>query len=153
MIQLKNSDIEYVRKDILEEQRGTCRICRKVPKVPVLDHSHQKKNKGSGLVRGVLCSSCNIFLAKIENNATRYGVSTQDLPDVLSNIAHYLCMSHYPYIHPTEKPKDRVLMKSSYNDLRKVARNPPPYINGRFTAGLKMLFKKYKLTPKFYGEK
>jgi len=152
IIQLKHSDIPGIRKEVLEDQGGICQICKKLPVRPVLDHSHKKKNKGSGLVRGVLCSNCNVLLAKVENNATRYGVSNQDLPGVLSQMAHYVCMAHYPYMHPTEEPKDRTLMKSSYNEIAKLAKAMPGYNNGKFTAGLKMLFKKYNITPKFYGD-
>jgi len=73
------------------------------PKRPVLDHSHIKRIKGTGRIRGTLCSSCNVYLAKIENNATRYGIKQTVIPLVLRNIADYLELPVTPYIHPSEK--------------------------------------------------
>jgi len=84
-----------------------------------LDHHHIKRIKGTGLIRGVLCSACNIFIAKSENNAMRYGVSKNQLPDRLRAFANYLEKKQYPFMHPSEAPPIPKLMKASYNQLKK----------------------------------
>jgi len=45
------------------EQKGVCGICKKPSAKPYLsvDHCHS-----TGIVRGLLCASCNMFLGKIE---------------------------------------------------------------------------------------
>jgi len=155
IIQLHDSDIRETREEILKEQGGMCLICKQAAKRPVLDHDHKKKNKGSGLVRGVLCSNCNVFLAKIENNAGRYGITRDKLPALLVSVSIYLINAHYPYIHPTEKPNvvERRLMIRSYNNLCKYAKVMPPYNKGKFSHKLKTLFKMYNIEPEFYKEK
>jgi len=162
-IQLKQSDIPDLRNKLLVEQNGVCFICQKKPKQPVLDHSHKKKTKGTGLVRGVLCAQCNVFLAKVENNCTRYLISHKELPDILRKMAEYLEKEHLPYIHPSEKPKQPKLKKSSYNklakahreNLNKKVRTPklPPYPkSGTLTKPLKRLFDLYKIKPEYYKQ-
>lgn len=42
---------------LLERSGGTCELCGKRPEKLVVDHHH-----GSGKVRGVLCSGCNVGL-------------------------------------------------------------------------------------------
>jgi len=153
IIQLVPSDIPETREEILKDQDGVCAICKKDPKRPVLDHSHAKRNKGTGLVRGVLCSNCNVFLAKIENNCTRYGIQNIQLPDILDNISTYLVQKHYPYKHPSERKMPLRLMKSSYNELsRKNKTRTPPYRNGMWSTRLKALFKHNNIEPKFYKD-
>ena len=155
IIQLHTSDIAETREEILALQGAVCAICGKPPERPVLDHSHKKKNKGTGLVRGVLCSNCNVFLAKIENNGPRYGIDLYNLPRILRNVSSYLEQEHYPYIHPSEKDctSERRLMIRSYNTICKHAKSAPPYNGGKFSHKLKMLFKMYNITPEFYKEK
>jgi hypothetical protein len=150
MQQLKTSDIPQIREEILEDQGGLCLVCMEPPVRSVLDHHHTKRIKGSGQVRGVICSNCNVFLAKIENNASRYGV--KDIPSTLRNISKYLEKNPYPYIHPSEKPQPRRLMKSSYNELYSVATDKiPSYPNSeRYTKALEEAFNKYGVTPRFY---
>ena len=152
---LKQSDIKPIRKQILEEQNGVCLICGKEPKIACLDHSHKKRIHGSGLVRGVLCSSCNIFIAKSENNCMRYGFSQKELPDILRKMAKYLEKDHYPYIHPSEVEKPKKLKKRSYNVLKKAYRGRakfPPYPkSGNLIKKLAILFDEYNITPQFYA--
>jgi len=156
MHQLKQRDIQSVRSKILkEDQDGVCLICGNEPKIPCLDHSHKKRTKGTGLVRGVLCSSCNIFIAKSENNCVRYGIAQKDLPNILRKTADYLEREHYHYIHPSEAPKPKKLKKRSYNVLKKAykgrAKFPPYPKSGKLTKPLRTLYKTYNILPSFYA--
>ena len=158
IIQLKHKDLKEYRNRILKtDQNGLCAICNKIPKRPVLDHHHKKKIKGTGLVRGVIDSNMNVFLAKIENNAMRYGISNDDLPDILRSIANYMEKEQYPLIHPTEAPKEKKLKKSSYNKLLKVYKESesklkfPSYPKSkRLTKPLEKFFNRYNILPEYY---
>jgi len=155
--QLKQSEIAKFREYMIKKQDGICPVCKKPITDPVLDHSHQKRVKGTGLCRGVIHRTCNVFLAKSENNAIRYRITHKELPDILRNIADYLEKPHLPFIHPNEKPKAPKLMRSSYNKLKKVYVGKvafPPYpTSGKMTVKLDALFKIYKIDPGFYGNK
>lgn len=105
LVQLTSSDIPMIREMLLDQQEGLCPVCYEPVKRPSLDHQHTKRIKGSGLVRGVLCANCNVFVGKVENNCKRYGIPLEALPSVLRNIAKYLEAPHTNYIHPTEKGK------------------------------------------------
>lgn len=155
MKQLKQSEIKDLRNKILsEDQHGVCLICGNKPKIACLDHSHKKKIHGSGLIRGVLCSSCNVFIAKSENNCMRYGFSQDDLPRILREMANYLERDHYQYIHPSEKPKPKKLKKSSYNALKRAysgkAKFPPYPKSGILVKPIKRIYDKLGMTPEFY---
>lgn len=161
---LKTSDLPRIRKKLLKKQNGKCAICGEVPKRPCVDHQHVKKVKGTGRIRGVICSNCNVFLAKSENNAVRYGVKKEELSQRLRQIANYLDMKHTKYLHPSENEKPKKVTKSSYNKLLKIhkenlrkpsggGRTPRmiPYPkSGKLTKQLGILFKFYKLIPEFY---
>lgn len=156
-IQMKSKDLPIIRKQILGLQEGRCPICKNTINDPCLDHEHKKRIKGSGLVRGVLCRSCNVFIAKSENNCIRYGIPYSILPTILRNMADYLEQKQYPYIHPSEAPKPRKLKKQSYNNLVKRlsenGRKIPQYPrSGILTKRLEELFKKYSITPEFYKQ-
>lgn len=161
--QLKSTEVPSLRKYILKEQNGVCPICGKKITDPVLDHHHKKKIKGTGLVRGVLCRSCNVLLAKLENNAVRYKISQEELPMVLIGMFKYLISPHYPYIHPSEAPKKQILTKSSYNKLARAHRindNTSKFPEYRYnkkgkpiqgmTKPLEKLFTLYDIEPEFY---
>lgn len=153
-VQMKVSDISDLRGELLKEQRGKCPICLQRISDPVLDHSHKRKIKGTGLIRGVLCRNCNSFLGKIENNATRYRISHELLPKVLSLISGYLRKEHLPFIHPSERAKPKLLTKRSYNSLKKVYVGKvvfPEYKDKmKMTVKLAGLFSKYNIEPEFY---
>jgi hypothetical protein len=157
--QLTASDVPIYRRNILKMQKGYCPICMRPAHSPVLDHSHRKRIGGSGLIRGVLCRSCNVFLAKSENNSTRYGISSKELPNTLRAMAEYLEKPHMPYIHPSEKPREPKLTKISYNRLKKKMTslgktNCPCYPkSGKLTVPLKKCFDLYEIVPEFYGGK
>jgi len=162
MKQLNQKDIKIYRNRILKDQNGLCAICKQPPKRPTLDHHHIKRIKGTGLVRGVLDSNMNVFLAKIENNASRYGIKKEDLPTILRNVADYLEKDPYPYIHPSEKPKQKIITKQSFNKLIKKMKKSgynkkyPVYrtTNNKnkqtLTIPLKKLFDNFNIEPEFY---
>ncbi len=161
-IQLKDKDKAPLRAKLLLEQGGLCLVCSREPKTAVLDHSHKKRVKGTGLIRGVLCSNCNVFIAKSENNCGRYNISQEELPEILRSMADYLERPHLPMIHPSEGPKPKILQKSAYNKLQKVYRGRakfPVYRTNakgkpvqKLTKPLAKLFKEYGIEPTFYGE-
>jgi hypothetical protein len=150
---LTPKDIPIIRKKILnEDQDGKCLICGNPPTRPCLDHHHKKKVKGTGKIRGVLCSNCNVFLAKIENNCRRYAISHDALPDVLRNIADYLEKEQYNMIHPSDVP---LLKKSSYNALKRAYNGKkkfPAYPRSKkMTKALEALFEAYNIEPEYYS--
>ena len=153
--QLKTNEVAELRKTILLQQNGLCPICSELITDAVLDHSHKKRIGGSGKIRGVLCRMCNVFLAKAENNCTRYGIGQKNLPRVLRAIAAYLEKPHLPYIHPSERTKPSKLQKSSYNRLKKVykgkAKFPEYPKSGQITIKLKELYTQYEIEPEFYS--
>ena len=61
---------------LLKEHKGLCRICQRPPNNRSLqvDHDHR-----TGVVRGLLCSSCNMALGLFSDN-----------PESLRRAAHYL---------------------------------------------------------------
>jgi hypothetical protein len=148
------SEVETIRSILSHEQEGICPICKKKIKTPCLDHQHKKRIKGSGLIRGVICSTCNVFLGKIENNCTRYSISLEELPQILRNIAEYLDKEHLPYLHPSEVEKPKKLKKSSYNALMKIVGSHqfPSYPkSGKLTKPLKQLYEDFEVEPEFYA--
>lgn len=154
LIQLRHNEIPIIRDELMEKQKGLCPICDRGIKDPCLDHSHTRRNRGSGLIRGVLCRACNVLVAKMENNCVRYGVVHMELPEVLKNMAKYLEQQDLPMIHPSEAPKPSLLKKTSYNKLKKIydgkAKLPPYPTSRRLTKELERLFRKYELEPEFY---
>lgn len=116
---LKQSDIKPLRDRLLKEQNGICPICSKKAQPPVLDHEHRKKYGGSGKIRGVLCSTCNSLLGKIENSIVRYRIAKEQLPNVLRGIAMYVEKPHLDFIHPSEKSKTKLLGKREFKKVAK----------------------------------
>lgn len=154
--QLKSSEIASLRNWILKKQKGRCWICGQIPKIACLDHHHKKRVKGTGRIRGVLCSACNIFIAKSENNAIRYGVQQDQLPNRLRKFADYLEKKQYNYIHPSEAPKVPKLKKNSFKKIQKLYstefpnRKPLEYPKSqKLTKKLKEIYTKYNIEPEF----
>lgn len=129
-VQLKNKDIPEIRSKILKEQEGLCVLCNK----PItersgisLDHQHKLKSSeigidGGGLIRGVLCRSCNVQEGKIWNSTQRYiqAKTVQDRIDWLENLIQYYKKENYNIIHPNEAPKPKKLSKKNYNKVKKL---------------------------------
>lgn len=150
--QLKWSDIDGVRSLLSHEQKGLCPLCERPLKNPCLDHQHKKRVKGTGLIRGVLCASCNIMVGKIENNCSRYNICQEELSSFLRNLANYLDNDHLLYMHPSEAPKPKKLMKSSYNKLKALSTKCPAYPrSGKLTKALERLYAEYEIEPEFYA--
>ncbi len=159
LIQLKQKNIKKIREKLLREQSGICPICHKEIKRPVLDHDHKKRIKGTGRCRGVICSSCNVFLAKIENNSIRYNIKKKDLPEVLINISKYLSAPQTKYIHPSEISPLPKLQKRCFNKLNKEYKKRYPKKkllqypkSGKLTKKLKEIFRQFHIQAVFYGE-
>jgi len=157
--QLMGKDISSVRNSILKAQGGVCKVCGvnlTGDSAACLDHHHQRKNKGTGQIRGVLCRTCNLMVAKNENNATRYRIAQDRLPEILCNIAEYLRSPQFPYMHHSEKPKVKRLTKLSYNRLKQkmdtIGKTKCPSYpkSGKLTIGLAERFAFYKIEPEFY---
>ncbi len=99
MQRLTNSAIAPYRAALLQKQGGLCKLCKRRPKVPCLDHCHKE-----GVVRGVLCRGCNALLGKIENNSARNGLSGSALNTYLMSIPAYLAFGEQGgtgILHPT----------------------------------------------------
>jgi len=114
----KSKAVKPLRDALLHKQKGKCTICGKPVKDPTLDHMHQKRVKGTGRIRGAVCSMCNTFLARSENNAARHGISNEELPDVLRRMADYL-EDQKDIIHPIEIPKRKKVGLREWNKVKK----------------------------------
>lgn len=111
-------------KELRDSKIGSvCPLCGSEIFNPVLDHKHSKRQEtigfqGAGLVRDVICSACNVFLGKIENNYKRYRI--QNLAEFLRNAADYLETDTTPFVYPSEAKKlKEIFPKSLYNKLIK----------------------------------
>ena len=116
--QARSKTIKPLRDVYSLRQKHKCAICGRLIEKPTLDHVHTKKVKGTGLIRNVLCSMCNTFLARIENNASRHSLKVKDLPDILRRTADHL-EQEKQVIHPTEAPKRKKVGKREYNKVKK----------------------------------
>jgi hypothetical protein len=152
------SKLAAFRVQLAEVQRGLCPVCGRVIQRPCLDHHHRRRLGGTGLIRGVLCSSCNVFVAKSENNCVRYGIRLAELPTILRSVATYLEQPPLPFLHPSEAPPVPKLQRRSYAALKRLhdrkpltrRRLPPyPYL-GRMTKPLAEMYNIYKQSPEYY---
>ena len=116
--QAKSKTIKPLREAFLNKQNNRCTICDKQVKDPTLDHMHIKKVRGTGFIRAVCCSQCNTFIARSENNASRHGIRTHELPDVLRRMAQHL-EEQKMIIHPTEVPKRQKVGVREWNKVKK----------------------------------
>ena len=155
--QLKSTDVKALREKLLKEQGGVCAICGEVPKIACLDHSHTRRVKGTGLVRGVLCNGCNTLLGKMENSCVRTGTPQHKLPKILGRMKKFLRLEHLPYMHPSEAPRPKRLTKRSYNTLHKSYKLSPVRAafpafpkRGKLTKPLDAMYRYYGIVPEFY---
>lgn len=162
---MEAKDLKALRKKLFDAQGGVCPILNEVMafEESVVDHQHRTKDEpigkgGAGLIRGVIHRQANVIEGKIVNSFRRYGLHKFgiSIPAFLRNLADYLEQDNLRYIHPSEKPKQLLLKKSSYNALKKAAgraeRKFPEYPRSRkMTVALEKLFQKYKIKPEYYG--
>lgn len=159
--QMKGTDTKFVRETILTQQGGKCKLCNE----PIteetgisLDHQHKLKSQdpdvlGKGLIRGVLCRSCNVWEGKIWNNTSRYRQpeDVYDRIEMLKKLIDYYEEGTYPLIHPSEKPKEPVVSKRNYNKLKRIynkRKKFPCYPkSGKLTKELGNLFNEYGIEP------
>jgi hypothetical protein len=118
--QLRPADVPRFRQHIASLQNDRCPLCERELDAPVLDHWHTKGNKGNGMVRLVLCRSCNSLLGKIENALPRYKIPYSLAPKWLSNTAKYMLRDTTNLVHPTEKPKVKI-SKTEFNRFKRLA--------------------------------
>lgn len=117
---IKQSDVAWLRPSMLEHnQDKRCALCGHPcsPEEAALDHDHN-----TGRIRGVLHSSCNILLGKVENFVGRYGqalVREDRLMSALANMYGYMMRdySHEPFHYKHMTEKDKLIRK--YKRLRK----------------------------------
>jgi len=159
--QLKSKDLSILREKLHKEQNGKCAVTGKpIEDRNAIDHAHSKGLGLDGCVRGLINANMNIYLGKIENNCKRYGISLEELPNTLRQIADYLENGAYidedgdKLLHPTEVPKAPKLKKSSYNKLKRMyigkAKFPEYPKSGKLINNLKVLYIKFNLEPEFY---
>ena len=162
--QMTSTDhIKELKQELLEEQNYICPLCNKKidPTKAALDHSHRGAVQGTGLIRGVLCSGCNMYLGKLENNFIRNGLKPEGLRTVLVNTVTYLLdQPHKPFVHPDLAPLPKRLKKTSYNKLiqtykeqNKSLADVPDYPKRQYiTDKMMRAFEAVGLEPEFYKD-
>ena len=169
MIQLKHKALKHLREKWHNEQNGICPILKKAYPIEFfcVDHQHKLINElpsedGKGLCRGAIHLQANSLEGKISKAYKRLGLHKHiELADYLRNLADYLESNRIHtgelLIHPTEAPKKKKLMKSSYNELVKAVKDScisvdgiPIYKDkrGNLSIALKSWFEAYNVTPK-----
>mgnify|MGYP000036971559 CR=1 FL=1 len=113
-----STSVRLIRESFLKKS-CICPICNKEIVSPVLDHQHKKKVRGTGRIRNNICSNCNVFIAKTENNCTRFKIAQEELPEVLKNISEYFGAQQYNIIHYTDKESRPTLSKTIANKVLK----------------------------------
>ena len=113
-----STSVRLIRESFLKKS-CICPICNKEIINPVVDHQHKKKVKGTGRIRNNICSNCNVFIAKTENNCTRFKIAQEELPEVLKNISEYFGAQQYNIIHYTDKESRPTLSKTLANKVLK----------------------------------
>jgi len=165
MIQLSSKDLKELREKWWKDQDGICPILGKYYDLDkfCIDHQHKLKAElpdetGKGCVRGAINFQANAWEGKVTNSFKRMGLEKHtDIISALRNLADYLEENRQHtedelLIHPSEKPKAPVLMKSSWNKLFKAIdgkQKCPHYSRGRMTKALEKLFEKYGVTPEY----
>lgn len=121
---IKQSEVAALRVEMLAEQEDKCALCGFHCEAgeAALDHCHN-----TGRVRGVLHSSCNILLGKVENFVGRYGkrlVKFDRLEGALNSMHEYMIADYTDnplhFKHKTEE--DKLLLK--YRRLKRRSKKP-----------------------------
>ena len=103
-------------------QQGVCALCGRRERRPnqrlATDHAHK-----DGLIRGLLCSQCNVLLGKLENAFVRLGMHKEEgvsLLSVVRKIHEYLAhcpaemalgYKHYGYPGKVNTKKHRAMLR------------------------------------------
>lgn len=172
-IEMKQKDIKPLKEKLWERNYRKCPVLAK--EIPldkmVLDHAHKRNDQEYSPTKGVIRESLdfrvNAVLGKLENALVRTGLANEegfDIVQFLHNSADYFERGAYVetlenedtyFVHPNEVPKEKKLMKSSYNKLKKIydgkAKFPDYPKSGKITKGLERLFDKLSLIPEFYS--
>ena len=127
---LKQSELKEYRNFLYKKQGNKCDALNvEIPENKrVLDHIHSehKYYPKTGYCRGVIHSDINVLLGKIENQWNRVSKDLKEnfeLDEVLILLANYIRKHKFKediIIHPKEKPKEKQIMKSKYNKLKKL---------------------------------
>ena len=155
MIRLKHSDIPALRDKLLKAQNGVCPLCGQPVTKPVLDHQHRYRKtdviglNGQGMVRGVLCHSCNQIEGKVNSALKRFlnFESVADKSAWLEHLIGYYAQGVTEYIHPSEREPVKHLSKRNFNALKKLYPEIQFPKSGKLTAKLKPLYEKAKIDP------
>lgn len=157
-IQIESKDLPSIRTLLLEAQGGCCKLCKRsvvdYPDIVMcVDHCHK-----SGLVRAVLCSNCNSLSGRLENIMNRAKAGLTNL-EWLDNFVDYIKAEHTVYIHPSVKPKARLVKVQSFKALKKLykIRYPKKKDLGypkscKLTKQLKKLFDEFGIEDYYYKE-
>ena len=164
ILQLTSNDHTTILKQhLLEQQDGKCCLCERdiTKEKQHLDHSHRARIGGTGLIRGTLCSGCNMFLGKVENNFKRNGITIDSMRKILPNMVNYLFdKPHHPFVHEDLAPLPKRLMKTSYNkliakykELNKSMEDVPDYPKRQYiTDKMKRAFAAVDMEPEYYKD-
>jgi len=128
IVQLEQKDLKEFRETLANEQELVCPICKHKRDLSdfVVDHQHKTKGEkngenGAGMVRGVICFMCNSTEGRMLSYFKRSGLNKDtSFIDYLRGLADYLDKPTTNYIHPSEKPKERRLMKRPFNKVKKI---------------------------------
>ena len=113
-----SNTVSMIRESLLSYSKR-CPICKEDIINPVVDHEHTKRIGGTGRIRNNICSNCNVFIAKAENNCNRFGIKLEKLPEVLKNISEYFTEQQFNILHYTEKQSRPTLSKLTANKILK----------------------------------
>ena len=114
MRRLSRAEVADVRARLLTKQKFKCAVCGctlrgKKRGGATLDHCHD-----TGVIRGVLCRSCNGGEGKIKNAAIRYGGGKENWRKFLHELLAYLSIHSTPktqFLHPTWLSEDEKRIK------------------------------------------
>lgn len=126
-VQLTQRNVKELRDLILQAQNYKCAICGNLIDLEdtndaSLDHQHKNKQSdtfedGNGLIRGVLCRACNSIEGKFWNASKRFMKFKNEKERIewLKKLVEYYESPKYPFIHPSEKIKEKSLSKRNFN--------------------------------------
>ena len=168
VIQLQNAnEVKELRIKWAKERDLLCPVLKKEINLEdfALDHCHSNKNDGTfdeneaGKCRDSISKRVNAFEGKVSNSYIRTGLKNMiALPDLLRNLAEYyennkLHTESIYYSHPSEKPKEPKLKKSSFNEIKKIYKGKTSLSypkSGKLTKNLEKIYTELGLEPEFY---